>query len=141
MELRLVSALLAHHRGKSGALKPPRSEEETTFRSVKLIAGSFLAICVGLLIALVGPKIFGQESLSTVGGLIFIAGLAVCLLASFYLAWTKARPRRPPPLPEAITRPDLKASAAALLQPEIPSITESTTRLMEDETPRGVKPS
>jgi hypothetical protein len=134
MELRLVSALLAQHRGKSGALKAAKSEEELTFRSVKVIALSFLTICLGLLIALVGPKVFGQESsISSVGGYIFLAGLAVCLFASFHLAWTRAKPRRPPAIPEAITQPDLKADAADLLQSQIPSITESTTRLMDDD--------
>ena len=140
MELKFVSALLAHHRGKSGRLSLAGAEEEATFRSVKLIAGSFLTICIGLLIALVGPKIFGQQVISTVGGFIFIAGLVVCLLASFHLAWTKARPRRPPALPEAITQSDLNAAARDLLHGEIPSITEGTTRLIDDDVPSPLPP-
>jgi hypothetical protein len=131
MELKLVSAIVAHHR-RSGALKATKSEEEITFRSVKLIAVGFLTLALGLLIALAGPKLFGQESVSTIGGLIFLAGLAVFLLASFHLAWTRARPRQAPDMNEAITQANLKAPEAALLAPRPPSITESTTRLIDD---------
>jgi hypothetical protein len=139
MELQMVSALLANHRSRSGALKPGKSEEEITFRSVKLIAGSFLTLCLGLLIALAGPRFFNQEFVPTVGGFLFLAGLLVFLFASFRLAWMKARPRRAPAMHEAITQSDLKAPTAASLAPPIPSITESTTRLMDDVQP-GPRP-
>src|SRR5262245_34845047 len=132
MELKLVSAIVAHHRNRSGALKPARSEEEVVFRSVKVIAGSFATLGLGLLIALFGPKFFSQEFLSTVGGFIFLAGLTVFLFTCFRLAWLKAKPRPVPPVHQAITQPDLQAHEAGLLAPPIPSITESTTKLIDD---------
>jgi len=135
MELKLVSAIVAHHRNRSGALKPARSEEEVTFRIVKLIAASFLTLSLGLLLALVGPRFFSQESVSTIGGLIFLASLAVFLFASFRLAWLKAKPPAAPAVHQAITQPDLQAPGAGLLAPPIPSITESTTKLMDDIAP------
>ena len=97
MELKLVSALLANHRSRSGALKPGKSEEEITFRSVKLIAGSFLTLCLGLLVALAGPRFFDQAFIPGVGGFIFLLGLAVFLFACFRLAWMKAVPRAASP--------------------------------------------
>jgi len=132
MQLKLVSAIVAHHRGRSGAQGPAKSEEEITFGSVKVIAASFLTLAFGLLIALVGPKVFSQEFVPTLGGLIFLAGMIVFLFACFRLAWLKARPRPSPPEHQAITQPDLQPPEAALLAPPIPSVTESTTRLMDD---------
>jgi hypothetical protein len=114
-------------------LRPAKSEEEITFNSVKVIAASFLAIAFGLLIALAGPKLFSQEFVPTVGGLIFLAGMIVFLFACFRLAWLKARPRRPsPPEHQAITQPDLQTPEVPMIAPPIPSVTESTTRLMDD---------
>jgi hypothetical protein len=132
MPLKLVSAIVAHHRGRSGALKPAKSEEEVTFGSVKVIVASFFTLAFGLLIALAGPKFFNQEIVPTVGGLIFLAGILVFLFACFRLAWLKARPRPSPPLHQAITQPDLETPEAVLLAPPIASVTESTTRLMDD---------
>src|SRR5215831_3315488 len=57
MELKLVSALLAHHRKRSGSLKPIKSDDDATFRSVRLIAAGFLALAFGLLIALAGFRL------------------------------------------------------------------------------------
>ena len=93
MPLKLVSAIVAHHRGRSGALEPAKSEEEVTFGSVKVIVASFFTLAFGLLIALAGPRFFSQEIVPTVGGLIFLAGILVFLFACFRLAWLKARPR------------------------------------------------
>src|SRR5215469_15713877 len=132
MELKLVSAIVAHHRNRSGPLKPPKSEEEVTFQSVKLMAASFLALALGLLTALAGPRFSSQEFVPTVGGWVFLAGLIVFLFTSFRLAWLKAKPRRSPPLHQGTTQPGLQVTDAGLLAPPIPSITESTTRLMDD---------
>jgi hypothetical protein len=132
MELKLVSAIVTHHRNRSGTLKPAESEEEVTFRSVKVIAGSFVTLALGLLIALAGPKFFSQEFVPTVGGVLFLAGLVVFLFACFRLAWLKAKPGPSPPIHQAITQPDLQTTNAALLAPPIPSVTESTTKLMDD---------
>jgi ribose/xylose/arabinose/galactoside ABC-type transport system permease subunit len=134
MQLKLVSAIVAHHRGRSGVQDPAKSEEEITFSSVKVIAASFITLAFGLLIALVGPKLFSQEFVPTLGGMIFLAGMIVFLFACFRLAWLKARPRRSTPDHQAITQPDLQPPEPALLAPPIPSVTESTTRLM-DEVP------
>ena len=132
MELKMVSALLAHHRHRSGPLKADRSEEEITFKYVRLIVGSLVTLAVGLLIALAGPLIGNFQFLATIGGLVFLAGLAVVMFASFRLAWLKAKPKGRPPVVEAITRSDLDTFDANLLEPPIPSITESTTKLMDD---------
>jgi len=134
MQLKLVSAIVAHHRGKSGAEGPAKSEQEITFGSVKVITASFVTLALGLLIALAGPKLFSQEFVPTLGGLIFLAAMFVFLFACFRLAWLRARPRRSPFVHQAITQPDLQAPEAALLAPPISSVTESTTRLM-DEVP------
>src|SRR5215472_17033322 len=139
MQLKLVSAIVAHHRGRSGAQGPAKSEEEITFGSVKVIAASFVALALGLLIALAGPKLLSQEYVPTVGGLIFLVAMIVFLFSSFRLAWLKARPRHSQSVHQAITQPDLKTPEAALLDPPIPSVTESTTRLM-DEVPDVPRP-
>src|SRR5262249_17717537 len=85
-----------------------------------------------LLLALAGPRFFSQEFVPTIGGLVFLAGLIVFLFACFRLAWLKAKPPAAPPVHQAITQPHLQAPEAGLLAPPIPSITESTTKLMDD---------
>ena len=132
MQLKLVSAIVAHHRGRSGAEGPAKSEQEITFGSVKVITASFVTLALGLLIALAGPKLVSQEFVPALGGLIFLAAMIVFLFACFRLAWLKARPRPSPPLHQAITQPDLETPEAVLLAPPIASVTESTTRLMDD---------
>ena len=132
MELEPVAALVASRRLPPVSFKPSKSDQEITFRAVKLITAGVLFFFLGAIVSIAGRRLFNREDLGTVGVFLLMFGLIMMVFALFQGLWAKTKPR-PTGRTDATTQPDLNPLAANPLPAPIPSITESTTRIIDEE--------
>jgi len=83
----------------------------------------------------VGKEFFHTNAASGVATLIAIGGMFLVFFALFFGLWLKAKPRpnlSADPQAGPVTRPELNGAPEATLRAPIPSVTESTTRAMQE---------
>ena len=133
MELEPVAALVASRGTLHTSFKPSKSDQEIAFRTVKLITAGVIIFFLGAIISLAGRRLFNREDIGTVGVFVLFSGLITTVFALFQGLWAKTMPR-PTRRSDPTTQPDLDSpSAAHALPGTIPSITESTTRIIDED--------
>ncbi|HEX8707553.1 MAG TPA: zinc-ribbon domain-containing protein [Pyrinomonadaceae bacterium] len=90
----------------------------------------FMLVLLGMVIVIIGRKIFGEVMVADIGTLISILGIG--LLGFKGVQLIRGQPTETSQLPEAATKPELTSRAQpALRAGETPSVTEHTTRHLE----------
>jgi hypothetical protein len=130
MELEPVSALLTNRGTPSPSFKPGKSDQEVIFRAVKLITGGVLFFFLGGIVSAAGNRLFHREDITSLGVFFLIFGAFLAAFALFQGLWARTKPR-PEARTDAKTQPDLKSPLGEAPPPVIPSITGSTTRMID----------
>jgi len=133
MELAPVAALVDSRRIPPESFKPAKSDREITFRAVKAITAGVFLFFLGAIVSLAGRRVFLREDITTAGVFLLFFGLILIVFAFFQGLWGKTMPQ-PTGRTEATTQPDLNPLAARALPATIPSVTESTTRIIEEDS-------
>ena len=135
MELEAINALVTARHSVSRPLKSGTSDQQISFRVAKLILAGAFTLLTGGLIGVVGKEFFHTNAVSGVATLIAIGGMFLVVFALFFGLWLKAKPRpnvSTDPQAGPVTRPELNGAPEATLPAPIPSVTESTTRAMQE---------
>jgi hypothetical protein len=137
MELEPVAALLAARGEPSSSLASAKSDRDITFRAVKLVAAGASFFFSGAILSFAGRMLFQREDAVNLGVLALFFGLVMIMFAFFQWLWAKTRPRTPARA-RANTQPNLEPPHLEEPRPKrlpssMPSVTESTTKLMEGD--------
>jgi hypothetical protein len=137
MELEPVAALLAVHARPSPSSNSAKPEQEITFRAVKLVAAGASFFFSGAILSFAGRRLFQREDVVNLGVLALFFGLVMIVFALFQGLWAKTRPRTTAPA-GGNTQPNLQPPHLEQPRPNglpspMPSVTESTTKLIEGD--------
>ena len=140
MELEPVAALIAaRNAGGPAPSEPPKFDWQINFRAVRLLRAGFSFLSLGIALAVIGGALFHQESLTDLGMAMSVWGVVTIALA--LVQGLKARTQSKPAVRAgADTQPELRPPADASLAAGVPSVTESTTRLMDKEQSQPFEP-
>jgi len=137
MELEPVAALVAGRGTLSSSSSAAKPDQEITFRAVKLVTAGASLFLSGAIVSFAGRKLFQREDVVNLGVLALFFGLVMIVFALFQGLWAKTRPRTTARA-GANTQPDLELPNLEQPRPNglpspMPSVTESTTKLMEED--------
>jgi len=142
MELEPVAALVAARGTLSSSSSSAKPDQQITFRAVKLVAAGASFFLSGAILSFAGRMIFQRDDVVNLGVLALLFGLVMILFAFFQGLWAKTRPRTTartgantqPNLDQPnLEQPNLEQPRPNGLPSPMPSVTESTTKLMEGD--------
>jgi len=142
MELEPVAALVAARGTLSSSSSSAKPDQQITFRAVKLVAAGASFFLSGAILSFAGRMIFQRDDVVNLGVLALLFGLVMILFAFFQGLWAKTRPpttartgaNTQPNLDQPnLEQPNLEQPRPNGLPSPMPSVTESTTKLMEGD--------
>ena len=140
MELEPVAALVAGRGTLSSSSSSAKPDQQITFRAVKLVAAGASFFLSGAILSFAGRKLFQRDDVVNLGVLALFFGLVMIMFAFLQGLWAKSRPRTTaragantqPNLDQPnLEQPNLEQARPIGLPSPMPSVTESTTKLME----------
>jgi hypothetical protein len=132
MGLERVAALVGEQGSPMTSVTKGKSGREIELRALRVITAGVVLFLIGVLVCVAGKRLFHQDEVTTLGIFLLVFGLIMGVLGIVQGLWSTTK-AQPPARLETNTRRGLRTPTAEALPAPTPSVTESTTRIIDTD--------
>jgi hypothetical protein len=131
MEMGRVVALVVEHGSPMSSATHRKSDREIDLRALRMAAAGVALFLIGALVSVAGKRVFHQDDVTTLGIFLLVFGMIMGVFAIARGLWSRTKALTPARF-QANTQAELQPPKGQAL-PGTPSVTESTTRIMDTD--------